>query len=213
MKNALILLALCCFWQPLWAQQTSLQQEQLQADAEAAVDDGPKEVRYISDDLYTFIHSGPGRNYRIVGSINAGSTVTLVSIDQEAGYTEIIDDRQRQGWVDTRFVGSQESMRNRIPVMEQQLAFSAEQLAQSQQQIEQLQAQISGLNQEKASLDKQLENLRAEQQTTQQKLSNQKHEEQLDWLIRGGLLAAGCVFLGVMLTFIPKPKKRNDTWM
>ena len=30
------------------------------------------EKRYISDDLITYIHSGPGNQYRIVGTLNAG---------------------------------------------------------------------------------------------------------------------------------------------
>jgi SH3 domain protein len=33
------------------------------------------DVRYISDDLFTFLHAGPGRNYRILGSVLAGSKV------------------------------------------------------------------------------------------------------------------------------------------
>ena len=34
--------------------------------------------RYISDDLFTFMHSGPNNTYRIIGSVNAGSKVQLI---------------------------------------------------------------------------------------------------------------------------------------
>ncbi len=34
--------------------------------------------RYISDDLFTFMHSGPNNTYRIMGSVNAGSKVQLL---------------------------------------------------------------------------------------------------------------------------------------
>ncbi len=30
------------------------------------------EKRYVSDDLSTYVHSGPGTKYRIVGTLNAG---------------------------------------------------------------------------------------------------------------------------------------------
>ncbi len=29
-------------------------------------------IRYVSDDLFTYIHSGPGTKYKIIGSVNSG---------------------------------------------------------------------------------------------------------------------------------------------
>ena len=66
--------------------------------------DSNGEIRYISDDLYTYIHAGPGRNYRILGSVVAGTRVTQLQIDAENNFVEIIDDKQRTGWVDATFI-------------------------------------------------------------------------------------------------------------
>ena len=56
---------------------------------ETANSDG--EVRYISDDLFTFLHAGPGRNYRILGQVVAGTRVTLLQEDKENDFIEVID--------------------------------------------------------------------------------------------------------------------------
>ena len=34
-----------------------------------------EEKRYVSDELNTWVRSGPGDNYRLVGTINAGEAV------------------------------------------------------------------------------------------------------------------------------------------
>ena len=35
-----------------------------------------EEKRYVSDELNTWVRSGPGDNYRLVGTVNAGEEVT-----------------------------------------------------------------------------------------------------------------------------------------
>lgn len=51
------------------------------------------EKRYVSDDLSTYVHSGPGTKYRIVGTLNAGEAVELISTD--GGFAQVKDGRGR----------------------------------------------------------------------------------------------------------------------
>ncbi|MFB1035498.1 MAG: hypothetical protein QMC38_09130, partial [Sinobacterium sp.] len=55
--------------------------------------DSEGEIRYISDDLFTYLHAGPGRNFRILGSVVAGTRVSLLQEDSENNFVEIIDDK------------------------------------------------------------------------------------------------------------------------
>lgn len=50
-----------------------------------------EETLYVSDELPTFIHRGPGTDYRIIGSLKSGDQVQLLSTDQETGYAQIRD--------------------------------------------------------------------------------------------------------------------------
>ena len=47
-----------------------------------------EEKRYVSDELNTWVRSGPGDNYRLVGTINAGEEVSVLQTNdkKEAGY-------------------------------------------------------------------------------------------------------------------------------
>lgn len=171
------------------------------------------EVRYIIDDLYTYMHSGPGRNYRITGSINAGSKVNQLSINTESNYIEIIDDKNRRGWVDGRHISATESMRERLAVIEQQLAFSGEQVADKQEEIESLQAQLAQLTGANSALQEQLKSLESQYNEAQTSLSNRGMEEQKQWFLTGGSFGAGCILLGVILSLVLKRKRREDTWM
>ena len=77
--------------------------------------DSEGEIRYISDDLFTYLHAGPGRNFRILGSVVAGTRVTLLQEDTEKNFVEIIDDKQRTGWVDAEFINVSRSVRELVP--------------------------------------------------------------------------------------------------
>lgn len=37
------------------------------------------ETRYVSDELSTYVHSGPGNQYRIVGSLSSGQQLRYFS--------------------------------------------------------------------------------------------------------------------------------------
>ena len=57
---------------------------------------------YIADDLIVYMHSGEGRNYRIIGSIEAGLPVTVLQRSDDGSFTQIQDGEDRQGWVETQ---------------------------------------------------------------------------------------------------------------
>lgn len=54
-----------------------------------------EDKRYISDELSTYVHSGPGNQYRIVGTLNAGEEVTLLSVNDSTNYGQIRDPKGR----------------------------------------------------------------------------------------------------------------------
>ena len=59
--------------------------------------------RYVSDDLFIYLHSGPSTQYRIVGSVNAGSKVDVQQWNTETEFAKVIDPKGRTGWVETNF--------------------------------------------------------------------------------------------------------------
>ncbi|WP_026376387.1 TIGR04211 family SH3 domain-containing protein [Aestuariibacter salexigens] len=171
------------------------------------------EVRYVTDNLYTFMHAGPGRNYRILGSVEAGTKVQQLQIDAEEGYVEIIDDRQRTGWVEAKFITSDPSIKEQVPQLIEALDLAQKELASSTQAYDRLNQQLSSEQNEIAELRRTLAELQKQNQTLREQVAESDQKELMQWALRGGLLALGSLVLGVLLTYLPKKKRRQDNWM
>ena len=162
MLKQLTLICLLCMCASLNAQTTS---------SEPNDQDG--EIRYITDDLQTFLHAGPGRNYRILGSVIAGTRVTQLQVDTENGFIEVIDDRQRTGWVDAQFITAQKSLRETMPGLQQDLTTLNQALKSQQSSTELLNQQIADLSSQNSQLKKQLLTLETENAEVNHKLATQ----------------------------------------
>ncbi|VFS59952.1 SH3 domain-containing protein [Kluyvera cryocrescens] len=57
------------------------------------------EKRYVSDELNTWVRSGPGDNYRLAGSLNAGEEVTLLQTNDNTQYGQVRDSNGRTAWI------------------------------------------------------------------------------------------------------------------
>ena len=54
-----------------------------------------RKKRYVSDELNTWVRSGPGDNYRLVGTINAGEEVSVLQTNDSTSYAQIRDSNGR----------------------------------------------------------------------------------------------------------------------
>jgi SH3 domain protein len=50
-----------------------------------------EEKRYVSDELNTWVRTGPGDNYRLVGTVNAGEEVSLLQTNADTSYGQVRD--------------------------------------------------------------------------------------------------------------------------
>lgn len=171
------------------------------------------EVRFISDDLYTFLHAGPGRNYRILGSVQAGTKVVQLQIDTDNNFVEVIDDKQRTGWVDATFITPQPSIREAIPDLQERVRLANDSLNSQREQNDVLTAQIEDLNSRNAQLQEELRTTQAQRDKLQSQINAKDDSEQMEWFTRGGIVALVSLILGVILTYLPKKRRRNDQWM
>ena len=175
--------------------------------------DSDGEIRYISDDLFTYLHAGPGRNFRILGSVVAGSRVTLLQEDKENEFVEIIDDKQRTGWVDAAFISISSSVRELVPGLQQQVEKTEKTILQQRKSNDLLNQQIIDLKSQNKNLEKKLSNAEKENVKTTQTLAEYDQTAQMEWFTRGGIVAVISLLLGIILTYLPKKRRRNDNWM
>ncbi|MGR5177587.1 TIGR04211 family SH3 domain-containing protein [Vibrio parahaemolyticus] len=180
--------------------------------------------RYIADKLFTYLHSGPSSQYRIIGSINAGDKVSLLSTNRETGYSQVQDERGRKGWVESKFVTTQESMAVRLPRLEKELTRVKSQLANAREtsnsekdglisSLEARNKQIAELEQNYSDISSQLTSSQTEIRELRAKLDTQKEDLLLRYFMYGGGVAGVGLLFGLILPhLIPRRKKSPSGW-
>ncbi|HCZ9587602.1 TPA: SH3 domain-containing protein [Vibrio cholerae] len=180
--------------------------------------------RYIADKLFTYMHSGPSNQYRILGSIDAGEKVKLIEVNKESGYSHIADERGRTGWVESRFITREVSNTLRLPALEKELEEVKKLLANARQNADSEKAglaeslelrnqQIADLERNYADISKQLTDSQSEIHELRAKLDTQKEDLLLKYFTYGGGVAGIGLLLGLVLPhIIPRRKRHPAGW-
>ncbi|MEF2523758.1 TIGR04211 family SH3 domain-containing protein [Vibrio mimicus] len=176
--------------------------------------------RYIADKLFTYMHSGPSNQYRILGSIDAGEKVKLLDVNKDSGYSQVADERGRTGWVESRFITREVSNALRLPALEKELAEVKKQLANARQNADSEKAglaeslelrnqQIADLERTYGDISKQLTDSQTEIRELRAKLDTQKEDLLLKYFTYGGGVAGIGLLLGLVLPHIVPRRKRH----
>ncbi|WP_119560288.1 TIGR04211 family SH3 domain-containing protein [Vibrio cholerae] len=180
--------------------------------------------RYIADKLFTYMHSGPSNQYRILGSIDAGEKGKLIEGNKESGYSHIADERGRTGWVESRFITREVSNTLRLPALEKELEEVKKLLANARQNADSEKAglaeslelrnqQIADLERNYADISKQLTDSQSEIRELRAKLDTQKEDLLLKYFTYGGGVAGIGLLLGLVLPhIIPRRKRHPAGW-
>ena len=179
--------------------------------AEEAPSSDSQNTAYIVDNLYTFMHSGPSKNYRILGSVDAGTQVMLLS-DEDNGYFKIRDDKDREGWVEAKFVTENAGIQQQFQALNNDMTLMQKQLRQAEIELPQLQEQNRALTDQNLALSKQIETLKntIESERNAKQTASAKEKRQL--LTYGGAIAFIGLLLGIILTVVLSRRKRYDGW-
>ncbi|MEA1062392.1 TIGR04211 family SH3 domain-containing protein [Erwinia sp. HR93] len=181
-----------------------------------------EENRYVSDDLTTWVRSGPGDNYRLVGTINAGEKVTLL---QSSGkYGQIRDNSGRTAWVMLDELRNTPSLHVRVPDLENQVKTLTDKLnnidgtwnqktAEMQKKVAESDSVINGLKAENQQLKNQLVVAQKKVNAANLQLNDKQRTIIMQWFMYGGGVAGVGLLLGLLLPHMIPSRKRKDRWM
>ncbi|WP_086982184.1 TIGR04211 family SH3 domain-containing protein [Vibrio aphrogenes] len=175
---------------------------------------------YISDKLFTYVHSGPSNDYRIIGSVNAGEKIKLLSNNKATGFSQIIDANGRKGWVESKYVTQEVSMSIRLPQLEKELTTVKEQLSHAREtsdtekaglvsSLELSKKQITDLETNYRNINQQLIDSQEEVRALRAKIDTQKEDLLLRYFMYGGGVAGLGLLFGLILPHIIPRRKRN----
>lgn len=171
------------------------------------------QARFISDNVFLYLHGGPGTQYRILGSIEAGQPVTLLPESQE-GYSKVIDHKGREGWVQSDMLSADRSFRETLPLVEAELTDTKAKLDDILNSSESNVAELAKTKAQLAQLKATLETTTKERDVATQKLTNLKQNERFEMWKEGGLIAGLGLIIGMILVYLPRPQRRKKSrWM
>ncbi|AJJ28029.1 TPA: TIGR04211 family SH3 domain-containing protein [Yersinia enterocolitica] len=183
-----------------------------------------EEKRYISDELDTYVHSGPGNQYRIVGTLKGGDEVTLISVNDGTNYGQIRDSKGKTTWIPLDQLSETPSLRVRVPDLEQQVKTLTDKLAnidnswnqrtaEMQQKVAASDSVISELQKENESLKNQLVVAQKKVNAVNLQLDDKQRTIILQWFMYGGGVAGIGLLLGLILPHLIPSRKKNNRWM
>lgn len=181
-----------------------------------------EETRYVSDELNTWVRSGPGDNYRLVGTVNAGEEVTLLQSD--ANYGQIKDSSGRTAWIPLKELNTTPSLRTRVPDLENQVKTLTDKLnnidttwnqrtADMQQKVAQSDSVINGLKEENQKLKNELIVAQKKVSAANLQLDDKQRTIIMQCFMYGGGVMGIGLLLGLVLPHMIPSRKRKDRWM
>ncbi len=168
---------------------------------------------FISDALFVYLHSGPSNQYRIVGTINAGQSVTYLGEDAESGYAQIQYEDNKTGWLPKEYVSYTPGLVSQLEQLKADYASHNETILELEQQRDQLNGQLNQAVAERQTALDQLEQAnRAYDQLKLQVESTKTSIWQNPMVLGSIILLAGLLF-GLILPLLLPKRRNSERWM
>lgn len=120
------------------------------------------EKRYVSDQLWLQMRSGPGNEFRIIKTLSSGSHLIYLEMTEDKKYTKVKNDKGTEGWVLTQFLVNEPVAKEKLILSERKLNKVQAELDTLKQQTEELAKETSTLSGDRSSLSREKKALEKE---------------------------------------------------
>jgi len=167
---------------------------------------------FISDDLFIYMHAGPGTNYKILGSITAGEEVKVTG-EQEDSYSQIVNSKNRTAWVESKYLKTEPGIRKNIGLLENKIANARDFSSQLDGEVNDLRSTIESTKSNNRSLTNEINQLKSEIANTKNQLKGQDAELKKQWFFTGAIvLSIGLIFGLIIPKFFSRRSSNMDSW-
>ncbi|MFC7508373.1 TIGR04211 family SH3 domain-containing protein [Pantoea stewartii] len=180
--------------------------------------------RYVSDELSTWVRSGPGDQFRLLGKLNAGEQVELLQTNDATKYGQVRDAEGRTVWIPLSQLSENPSLRTRVPQLEQQVKDLTAKLAnidnswnqrtaEMQNKVASSDSVINGLKEQNQKLKNELIVAQKKVNAANVQLDDKQRTIIMQWFMYGGGVLGVGLLLGLLLPHMVPRRKKNDRWM
>lgn len=179
------------------------------------------QTQYVTENLNTYLRKGPGDQFKISGTIQAGEKVTL--LDRKDRYALIRDSKNREAWMLNSELTTTPSSKELTPQLTQQVQELTLKLnnidkdwqqrtAEMQRRTQQAAQQSSELLEQNAQLKRELEVLKNKNRDLEALQNAESREIMIQYFIYGGSVLGVGLLLGLLVPFLLPRKKRHNGW-
>ncbi|KAE9534615.1 TIGR04211 family SH3 domain-containing protein [Ursidibacter arcticus] len=179
------------------------------------------QTQYVTENLNTYLRKGPGDQFKISGTIQAGDKVTL--LDRKDRYALIRDSKNREAWILNSELTSTPSSKELTPQLQQKVEELTLKLnkidsdwqqrtAEMQRRTEQANQQSNVLLDQNAQLKRELDILKSKNRDLEAMQDAQSREIMIQYFIYGGSVLGVGLLLGLIIPLLLPRRKRNNGW-
>ncbi len=167
---------------------------------------------FIVDELFIFMHAGAGTNYKILGSINAGSEIKITG-QSEKDYSEIIDTKGKKAWVETKYITDNPGLRFVVADLNGKITSASDFSSQLDGEVNALKSTIANLQRTNKQLISKADKLQETLTSTSDKLKGQDTNIKKEWFFNGAIVLGFGLILGLVLPRLFSRRRTNmDNW-
>ena len=174
---------------------------------------------YVTENEGVWTTRGPGTEYKLIGTVRPGDRLEFIS--EKKGYYQVIKPNGQEAWIPKKYVQSEKSFRYQAEELAKENAElkyqlehidseSAQELRKVKKELEQIRTAHAALEREQLSQVEELKEARALKADLDAQLKTREQEMQIRWWKNGGLIAGAGAIMGVILVYLPRPRRKRD---
>ncbi len=170
------------------------------------------ETRYVSDDIFIYMRSGPSLKYRITGTASVGTPLTVLQYNSETKFMQVEKDTGQTGWIEAKNLQQELPAKALLPEVQTKLQETQTQLTEITESLANKENLIASLQDEKQYLLEAIEDLKAKNLELDLLQDTKEERIKMEWMMYGGSVLFFGLLLGFIIPFLPRRKKRRDNW-
>jgi SH3 domain protein len=177
------------------------------------------ETKYVTDEFHIMLRSGQSVQHEIIRQLKSGTALTVLQSNPD--YTQVRLPSGQQGWVLTRYLMDLPSGRDQLAALQKKYDdlktnFDAK-LEQEKQAMQERIAELEKLAERPLQLSREKEALKIELQQEKDRYQQLARETEVlksphkdrQWFMLGAMVAIGSLILGIIVTMLPKGKRKR----
>ncbi|UYG01059.1 MULTISPECIES: TIGR04211 family SH3 domain-containing protein [unclassified Halomonas] len=176
---------------------------------------------WVSEELSTFVRSGPTDGYRIVGTLNAGEEVEV--LEESGDYTRVRGSGGDAVWVLSDELQQTPSAREQLPELEDQVGELTQELdgindtweervSSMRETLEVREQRITELEARNRELESVTDQSRQQVRALEARLDTQEEDLLMRYFMYGGGVAGAGLLVGLIVPHLPRRRKKRDRW-